>query len=504
MTPTTHAEPYFSAGRLMLRRGWIIPSWCLLAAVFAVAVLMRQFIAANTDVSWLLIAGERWLDGQRLYSDVLETNPPMAVLVYVPGILIGRALGLRAEIVTDGLIFVAAAASLALVSRMLRQSSVLAGIRHGPFLAFAATILLILPVQAFGQREHIAVIELLPALAALMMRSRSERLSGWMVVVAGLGLGLALSFKPHFAIAVLCAVTALALHGRNWRLLFAPEYLIAAAVLGLYGACTLIFFPEYITVIGPLARDVYLPIGLPLHLMLEKPVVPLWAIAVIVAILLKRRTIDAAHLSLIAMALGFGAIFFLQRKGWPYHSYPMMAFALLAVGYGISAGRYRHGWAPTAALCLLLAILFARSMVWFDHAFDGRPIQAAVARLGAHPKILVISAQAGIGHPMTRALGGEWASRQQGLLVAGYYNYLRDYGSPDAQTMAMLDGYAAREREALVADFRKYQPTVVLVDNLTDNWSAWMRASPDLVDLMKGYSLADRVMDIDIYRKRQD
>jgi hypothetical protein len=81
---------------------------------------MRHVVAANTDVSWLLIAGERWLDGQRLYSDILETNPPMAVLVYIPGILIARALGLSAEIVVDGLVFAAIALSLAIAARILR------------------------------------------------------------------------------------------------------------------------------------------------------------------------------------------------------------------------------------------------------------------------------------------------------------------------------------------------------------------------------------------------
>ena len=68
--------------------------WLGVAALFVASMAMRHVVAANTDVSWLLIAGERWLDGQRLYSDIVETNPPMAILIYVPGILIARALGI--------------------------------------------------------------------------------------------------------------------------------------------------------------------------------------------------------------------------------------------------------------------------------------------------------------------------------------------------------------------------------------------------------------------------
>src|SRR5947207_15162522 len=79
--------------------------WLGMLAVFAAAIALRHLVAANTDVSWLLIAGDRMLDGAHLYSDIIETNPPMAVLIYVPALLIARALGFPAEIVVDALMF---------------------------------------------------------------------------------------------------------------------------------------------------------------------------------------------------------------------------------------------------------------------------------------------------------------------------------------------------------------------------------------------------------------
>lgn len=488
-----------------VRQTSLLP-WLAIIVLFIAAAAMRHVVAANTDVSWLLIAGERWLDGQRLYSDVLETNPPMAMLVYIPGIIVARALGIPAEIVVDGLLFAAIALSLAITAAILRNSSALGPSRRWPFAALAVAVLAVLPVQVFGQREHIAVIELLPALAVLALRMKRETPPVWAIAIAGLGLGLALSFKPHFAIAVLGCLGVAALHLKSYRPFFVPENFIAVAVIAGYGACIVWFFPEYFTVIAPLVRDVY-TIGLPFDRMLEKPVVPLWGIALIGTMLLKRgRELDSTALLLIAASLGFGLVYFLQRKGWPYHSYPMMAFALLAFGCamtrrddGAVLGRGRLAGAAAA-----LAALFVLSMIWFNHALDARPLQAAVARLGQHPTILAISGNAGIGHPLTRAVGGVWASRQQGLLVASYDRYLRETGSPDQQTLSLLDGYAAREREGLIADFRKYRPTIVLVDHLTGDWGSWMRESPELVDLLKGYRLSETVMDVDIYVKRND
>jgi hypothetical protein len=75
----------------------------------------------------LLTAAERVWDGQRLYVDVIETNPPMAVMVYIPGIAIARAVGLPVEMVIDGLVFVAIFASLAIAAAILKNSIVLRG-----------------------------------------------------------------------------------------------------------------------------------------------------------------------------------------------------------------------------------------------------------------------------------------------------------------------------------------------------------------------------------------
>src|SRR5258708_18562731 len=140
-----------------------LPSWPAIAVLFIAAVALRHVVAANTDVSWLLIAGERWLDGQRLYSEILETNPPMAVLVYIPGILIARALGLSVEIVVDGLLFAAIAVSVAITARILKNSSALAADQRWSFAVLAVAVLAILPVLAFGQREQISVLDLMPA-----------------------------------------------------------------------------------------------------------------------------------------------------------------------------------------------------------------------------------------------------------------------------------------------------------------------------------------------------
>ena len=475
--------------------------WLVIAVLLIAAVFIRHAVAANTDVSWLLTVGERILDGRRLYADVIETNPPMAVLVYLPGILIARSLGLPVELVTDGLVFIAIFISLGIAARILKNSAVLRDVQGWPLAILAFAILAILPTQIFGQREHIALVELLPALAVFCVRMKGEAPRRWAIVAAGVGEGLALTFKPYFAIGIVFALGSLALYSRSWRIIFKPENLIAGSVAGAYAVCVAVFTPEFFTVIGPLVRDIYIPVGISLEALVQKPALPIAAAAMFAAMLLQRRDrIDVTCLLLLATSLGFAVVFALQRKGWPYHSYPMIALALLALGYALTSSKPGATFdrALRAGLMVLFAVLFTQSMLWFDVAFDARPLQASVARLGPHPKILAITAEPGIGHPLVRALDGTWVSRQQGLWVAGYLHYMRQHGMLDPQREKTLDVYAERERAMLIEDIKRTQPTVLLVDNLTGDWEAWLRANPDIGNLLKDFRPVETLNGIDI------
>jgi hypothetical protein len=486
--------------------------WLVLAGLFALAIALRLEVAGNTDVGWLLIVGERVLDGQRLYADILETNPPIAVLVYLPGVLIARALGLRPETVTDGLVLTLAAASLVATVLMLRNSAALNGARRWPLLALAVAVETILPTHVFGQREHIALMAFAPGLAALVLRGNRESIPPWAVGVAAFGAAVMLMFKPYFALALGGGIITAAIRARSWRVLFAPENIAAAVIVAAYGVFIWLRYPEYFTLIYPLVRDVYLPLVVSWPELLMGSATMLWLTGVAFAVLLRRRESRAAgrhekSLSalwvVLAGSLGFAAAFYLQRKGWAYQSYPMIALAIMALGLAILSGdtatpadrRLRVGGT------IVLGVIFAASCLWFNASFNVRDIDAPVARIKAHPKILMLSSEAVIGHPLVRNLNGTWVSRQQGLWVREFVRRLRQNGSVDLETDARLDFYVTRERAALIEDFKKQPPDIVLVDNLSSDWGAWAQADAEISALLKPYALAQTVHGIDILRR---
>src|ERR1700730_4499296 len=478
-------------------------AWLLIALVFAVAILLRQIVPLNTDVSWLLTIGERVLDGQRLYVDIVEINPPMAVFAYLPGIALARALGLDPGNITDGLILTLAATSLLATWRILRLSSMLDNVRWASLAIWAAAVVTVLPMHVFGQREHLATLTFLPALAVYALRSHREPLPLWSVLIAGIGAGITLAFKPFFAVpAILCIVLTVG-RSRSWRVFFSPENVIAGGLVTIYSVCTYIFYPEYFTVIYPLVRDTYLSWSMPVSVVIFNSATMLSAIAVISILLVRReRTLDSAVLVTVLASLGFAFSFFLQRRGWAYHSYPMVALAMLAMGYVLTAdadikSSLRR---PAVAAMSVMVAAFVVGMLWFNTTIYVGPIERPVARLNPRPKILVLSGEAAIGHPLVRTLHGVWVSRQENLWIREFVRLTRENNTIDAQTDARLNAYLAQEGAWLIEDFKRMPPDVVLVDNLRDGWGAWARADQEVAQLLKTYTLVQSIEGIDILR----
>jgi hypothetical protein len=473
-------------------------SWLLIGLVFVAAWWLRQVVALNTDVSWLLIVGERVLDGQRLYADIIEINPPMAVLAYLPGIALARALGVDPRPIIDTSILLLAAASLALTWQILKRGSRLDHVRAIPLAIWATAVLTVLPMHVFGQREHIATIVLLPALAAYALRYNRERLPLWAILVAGIGAGITLMFKPFFAPAVMLCILITAVGSRSWRSLFAPENIIAAGMVSIYSICTYIFYPGYFTLIYPLVHDTYLSWSMPASVVLANSAMVLWLCCVISIFVMRReRGLDSALLVTLLASGGFAIAFILQRRGWAYHSYPMVALGMLALGYAAASTPRRFH----LAAAFLLAASFAGGCFWFNATVRIAPLEETVAGIAPRPRILVLSGEAVIGHPLVRTLHGVWISRQENLWVREFVRLTLENGPVDLPTRAKLDAYLALERNWLIEDFRKQPPDVVLVDRVRDDWGAWVRADSELTALLKPYALVKTIDGIDILRR---
>jgi len=497
--------PPATAGREGLAPMPRLMTWLLIGFVFAVAIWLRQVVPLNTDVSWLLVISERMLDGQRLFRDIVEINPPMAPFAYLPGVALSRLLGVDPRHVIDAQLLLLAAASLFAASRILRLSPATPPSMSGAFAVWAAAIVTILPMHVFAQREHIALLTFLPALAAYALRSNGEPLPVWAILIAGVGTGITLAFKPFFVVPVALCILFAAIRSRSWRVLFAPENVIAGAIVISVSVGTYVFYSEYFTITYPPVRDTYLSWSMPAKVIFLNDATLIAAIALVTVALARQKSRpDPLLLVAVLASAGFAVSFFLQRRGWAYHSYPMVSLALLAMGYVLTTagGAEMRSRIFAAASVLVMAATFVFGMLWFNIQIYLGPIKEAVAGLKPHPRILMLSGEAALGHPLVRDVGGVWVSRQENLWLRAFTRITREKTVVDAATDARLNGYLALERQWLIEDFKKLPPDIILVDNLRDQWGDWVRADAELTEMFKPYALVRTVEGVDILLKR--
>jgi len=180
----------------VLRRYWPV------AAVVAAAAVIRSFSWLNCDDSWLLTLGEQLLAGARPYVDFTEPNPPASILMYIPAVLVGRVFGVDPETIVTILIFAAALLSLWLTGRILSGAKLIDPLAKPAIFAIGCVLFLILPGDAFAQREHIALLAILPILSVYAARASGAELDRLIAGLTGIGGGIAIVIKPHFALAL--------------------------------------------------------------------------------------------------------------------------------------------------------------------------------------------------------------------------------------------------------------------------------------------------------------
>ncbi|WP_237152721.1 hypothetical protein [Oryzibacter oryziterrae] len=472
-----------------------LPAFVL--AVLAVAFYVTR--PTKDDISWLIVTAEALWDGKRLYVDIIETNPPLSVLLYLPAVALERLFGLRAEI---GTILMTALIGWGVTSAATRRLAA-AGLLASP-LAFelaAAVIFIWLPLGAFGQKDHVAAMIALPFLCDLAVMAeghrKGERRIPW--VWTGVLAGLAVAIKPQFGLAVALPSLVLCLVDRNWRLLINRASIAAGCTFVAFQAMVYAFFPAFFHDVLPMLLGLYAPMRQDLKTLVIADMGMMVPILLVIAgLALGRGSRQPLPIALMLAAVGFFAAFLIQGKGWPYQLYPALAYAFLpGLGLALPAlWRLDRPRSRTVGLTVALAlILGARwmTLTWIDYS----DLTAAIRATGiATPRILNIAASHGIGHPSTRDAGGIWVGTLMSRLISVQVMNTRSSRPPEQRDDALLDHWEAYDRASLRSDLATRAPDMLLIERGPDfDWLAWARQDAETARLLDGFVFASRVPD---------
>ncbi|MFZ2099388.1 MAG: hypothetical protein WAU86_02350 [Oricola sp.] len=498
------------------RTGWVIT----MAAFFA-ALALPVSLGLTPDASWLLTVAERVLNGEALYRDILEYNPPFSIWLYTLPAVASHLSGLPSEAflyVQFGVIFWLA---FALTAAIL----IAGGVIRREHLWIAAlgwvALFVLLPLRTFLQREHLATMILMPWLALQAVRwaqPHSFAPRRWMVVAGGISCAVIAMTKPFYILTVVVPVVGLAVRQRSIRPLFHVENLIGAALAIAYGGAVLLVYPDYFGPLYETLKTTYLPVRTP-----EADVFFRLCAATIVAAMLLWRTPrrwPAETTILVLAAAGHIAGTVVMGKTYTYHALPAMILLGFA-GLWLLADATRSGairppgerlslLRGTAAALLMGGAFTLTALVFIRGEAPDRDLLAYLRDRHAGASFISVSPSFADSHPLVRLAGGSYLGPHGAMLAESYGAILieQNPGMDDEQRVE-IRGEQEKERRAYAMAILNRQPDVVLVsDCLTHgSWPAWPEISgmsSDGVTVGEMYAEEARIGSILIFVRRKE
>jgi hypothetical protein len=436
-------------------------------ALLVVGFVAQSYTFLNHDVAWVLYSSNLMLDGAKFGTDIIAANPPLIWWISLIPNGIARLLGVPPIEAFRLFVLLLAAMTLYASDRLLAERNPSFG-RRIPFIAVAAYLLTIGVHRDFGQREHLALMLLLPYILAVALRMDGRSLPSGVGISIGACAGLGVAFKPYFLLVPLLLESALLWRTRQHRLVVRPEALGAAIALVIYSLAIVLFAQQWLTHALPEVARVYWAfersaseLSIPVAIKLSMPLIG------VLIVLRINSSYESVALSLAA--LGFLGSAILQGKYYSYHVYPAYALFSLAFLVGIpgTMGRWRFT-CIFVAIAMLGASVFESTMQLksrSDRGDLGSQISSVTSLVARHTppdgSFLAISTHPFPGFPTTLYARRRWASASNSALFLPAVIRLRAMGT--AADPELLRFTESKAREALERDLAN-KPDVILVD----------------------------------------
>ncbi len=480
----------------------------LAVAVLVVAVPWQLRWGVVPDTSWLITLCERMLAGDRLYVDLIETNPPFSVWLYMPPVYIANLLGVEPE-------YLACAYSYGLCVFGLWFAGVIAQrarFAENPALyrltpVFLA-LLVLFPGNSFSEREHLGIALLLPLLVLMAWRAGDDRPSEpqwWLAALAGLSGSVMVLVKPYYAVMILAPALYVAWRRRSIRPLFAIEYWVIGIACVVYLAAVLRFYPEFIRDIFPNLADTYM------RYKEYTRVLYVYGASYLVSIclfaLLRRGRPVSTLVAILVVASVAGIIpLIYQAKGWSYHAYPAVALILAAIVCRMAERSSAPGAvrADMARKILLAAVV---AVSWLPFKNTEKPEAALVASIRAvtdHPSVGLIGQGIQAGHPLTRMIDGRWISAYCSDWF-GAFAVIFAHQEREAGNLAEATRLEAIEHSFIEAKLRELngaKPELMILQKVDLFWAPYIMARHDFASFMNGYRLLAEDETVRVYLRK--
>jgi hypothetical protein len=442
-----------------------------LACIFVATSAWLWRHRMNGDLSWYVHCAQEMLRGATLYRDVIENNPPLAILFYVPIVGLAQVLRVSPAIVLYAGLFAAVIFVLIHVNRTLGTAALVSAAGRGWILLVITSSALLADPGDFGERDPLAALLLVP-----MVFCYAARLRGWQpksaspVLAAGAA-ALAISLKPYFALPWILVSAWFALQFPLRRALKIPEVWLVPILAIAATSATLLPFPDYAHMVADSLRY---------YAAYDNPLIffaPLLLTGIVtgVAILWKPRA-ACVHLIRLsaAAAMGFALSALLQHKGFRYHLAAAEFWTLLTAGFLFwdLLARFKFRQRSMVTLGAALAILVASIHSVMLPVPPISPVDTYVRQHAGAQAVMPFTTDLWIAFPVLVEAGGRDVMPSPSLyqIPTIYQDQVRLAASqPETPARYHTPGAMRPDERELIAQIagilRSARPAILLVDN---------------------------------------
>lgn len=274
-------------------------------------------------------------------------------------------------------------------------------------------------------------------------------------------------------------------------------------------------YPTYRTNMLPGLLDTYFQVRAPLQ-SLASPDLMLSLAAVVTLLVARGKRLLGSPVEVITLltGLGFLVAYGLQGKGFLNHATPICSLVLMTVVLSVLLKPTRvraikpvsaQTLATFASMFLVASVLLvevraATSPTLYPSLAFIEPIR----RLSPTPRILSISGDLSVGHPLAREVHGQWVSTTSSQWLAASAAFRKQLPDTGPADRARMQNWIRSNLDRLTRDIVSNRPHVIIFDDGLFSEGALSRLAPKLAVALSAYERAGQNGSLKLLILRRD
>ena len=309
--------------------------WIAILCVAVPCYMIQGSYLVNGNISWLLMAAERLLQGQSMSVHIYETNPPLSIIIYIPHVIAAKLFGIPLPVASYYVTSLFVIFSVITMNALVRHLSYISDTQRYCFIACYTLSVTIITTVFYSDREHMILLGLAPFVFTqflLLHRIELPKILVYVVFIIG---AFCVLVKPHYGLLPTVFLMTRLIKHRQINFFKAPDFQVLAIMTLLYIGVITIFFYDYVTIIFPDVATLYVNSGSDFLSILNASQIHMLAYVAFFFFELFREDLSKQQKSLVLFMYGCCMMclvpYYVQLKGFYNHLIPAYAFFMMGL-----------------------------------------------------------------------------------------------------------------------------------------------------------------------------